>query len=137
MSTRGYIAVHNGNNVTYNYLHSDNYIVGGTGEKLLRSSKYNSEEGVKKLVTIGDRSYLEKETPYNDQSEVVHTCSIEDWKDILEDSWDIDFIYLWDKNNNGIYEWFVSSDNLPFRPLRVAYIEALMNKYQVKGIVND
>ena len=72
MSTRGYIAVHNGNNVTYNYLHRNNYIVGGTGEKLIRLNEYNSEEGAKKLVTIGDRSYLEKETPYNDQLEVVH-----------------------------------------------------------------
>lgn len=120
MSTRGFIAIKNGDKITWNYLHSDNYVVGGTGEKLLR--RYNDFGIAKQLVSIGDRSYLEKEEPYDDQDEIVHNCSIDTWEKVMKDSWDIEYFYLWD---NG---WKVRKPSMDFVDLKDFYVAELSKR---------
>ena len=127
MSTRGYIAYRDNDQIVWNYLHGDNYVLNGTGEQLIR--KYNDADFAWKLVSIGDRSYLEKEEPYNDQDEVVHKCSIEDWKDVLASGWDIEYVYLWEDG-----EWKVShGGNAPFYPLESVYVAILAHHYNLDG----
>ena len=95
MSTRSYIMLKDGDNVIYNYIHYDGYVLGGVGQLL--ASKYDDYSLAKMLCNIGDRSALEDETPYQDQDEVVHTIPFTELESFINDregNFDIDYYYI-------------------------------------------
>lgn len=125
MSTRSFIILKNEDNTyKFNYIHHDGYVTNGVGESLLRN--YYSIEHAKELVSIGDRSSLEDETPYDDQDEVVHTT--DNISELVKDNFDIEYFYLFDDS-----KWQVACSHTAFKFVDLAsfFILDFLMRYNI------